>query len=106
MSQLLTGHSRSVRLFVAAAVACASVNCGREDTSSNKGSSSPRGGELLVSVHTEPRNFGRFEPRETTTDVVGVLTQAGLIRINRVTDEVEPWLADSWTRSADGRDYT
>jgi len=34
------------------------------------------------------------------------LTQARLVRVNKVTDEVEPWLAESWDRSADGRVYT
>jgi peptide/nickel transport system substrate-binding protein len=34
------------------------------------------------------------------------LTQAKLIRINRVTQNVEPWLAESWTRSDDGLRYT
>ena len=34
------------------------------------------------------------------------LTQARLVRVNKVTDEVEPWLAERWDRSADGRRYT
>ena len=34
--------------------------------------------------------------------LVTLLTQAKLVRINRATQEVEPWLAESWTRSADG----
>ena len=28
------------------------------------------------------------------------------MRVNRATQEIEPWLADSWTRSDDGRRYT
>ena len=34
------------------------------------------------------------------------LTQAPLVRINRSTDCVEPWLAESWTASADNLIYT
>ncbi len=60
----------------------------------------------MASVRTEPRNFTRLGPRESTTDVVALLLHAGLIRINRITDEIEPWLAEGWTHSADGRSYT
>jgi peptide/nickel transport system substrate-binding protein len=59
-----------------------------------------------VTVRTEPRNFARFGAREATTDLVALLIHAGLVRINRATDDVEPWLAESWTRSADRRQYT
>ena len=34
------------------------------------------------------------------------LTSATLVRINRSTDEVEPWLAESWTASPDNLRYT
>jgi peptide/nickel transport system substrate-binding protein len=66
----------------------------------------PRGGNLLVSVRNEPRSFNRLAARDTTTDLLSNLTQAKLVRINRVTQEVEPWLAESWTRSEDGKRYT
>jgi len=100
----LTGHSRSIRLFVAALlVAC--FGC-RATPSSDKGSAFASGGELLVSIRTEPRNFTRLEAREETTDLVALLIHASLIRINRTTDDVEPWLAERWTRSPDGRQFT
>src|SRR6185503_16029426 len=57
-------------------------------------------------VRNEPRSFNRLTARETTTELLSNLTQAKLIRINKVTQEVEPWLAESWTRSGDGRRYT
>src|SRR6185369_12688180 len=66
----------------------------------------PRGGSLVVSVRNEPRSFNRLVPRETTTDLLSNFTQAKLVRINRVTQDVEPWLAESWTRSDDGRRFT
>ena len=65
-----------------------------------------RGGELTVSIRTEPRNFARFGARDGNTELFALLTQGGLVRINHASDEVEPWLAESWTRSADGRQYT
>ena len=64
------------------------------------------GGELTVSIRTEPRNFGRFGPRESTTDLVNSLLHASLVRINRQSDDVEPWLAEGWSKSADGLTYT
>ena len=104
MGQLLTGHARSVRLFVAALLFSA-AGC-RSTPPPNTGSETSRGGELVVSIRTEPRNFARFGQREGTTELFALLTQGGLVRINRATDEVEPWLAESWTRSADERQYT
>jgi peptide/nickel transport system substrate-binding protein len=84
-------------LIVVGAIGC------RAAPTSNKG---PATRELVVAIRTEPRNFTRLTAREETTDLVAVLIHATLIRINRVTDEVEPWLAESWTRSSDGKTYT
>ena len=92
-----------MRLFAATAFAASSLACG---STSSTTVSAPPGGELVASVRTEPRNFARFGPPEATTDVVALLLHARLIRINRVTDAVEPWLADSWTPSTDGRQFT
>jgi len=64
------------------------------------------GGELIVTVRSEPRSFNRLVKNDSATDLVALLTQAKLVRINRVTDDVEPWLAESWTRSDDGLRYT
>jgi peptide/nickel transport system substrate-binding protein len=79
---------------------------GNAATTTAPGTGIPRGGNLVVSVRNEPRSFNRLAARETTTDLLSNLTQAKLVRINRVTLEVEPSLAESWTRSADGRRYT
>jgi peptide/nickel transport system substrate-binding protein len=65
-----------------------------------------RGGEVITSVHTDPRTFNRMMARDSTTDLVAVLTQAKLVRLNRVTQDLEPWLAESWTRSSDGTTYS
>ena len=79
---------------------------GAPGTPGSAGAGIPRGGTLLVSVRNEPRSFNRLASRDSTTDLLTNLTQAKLVRINRVTEEVEPWLAESWTRSGDGRRYT
>jgi peptide/nickel transport system substrate-binding protein len=39
-------------------------------------------------------------------ELISLLTQATLVRVNRTTDTLEPWLAESWTGSSDGLTYT
>jgi len=65
-----------------------------------------RGGELLVSVRTDPRSFNRHAARDTTTNLVSNLTQATLVRINQATQAIEPSLAESWTTSDEGTRVT
>ena len=65
-----------------------------------------RGGQLVASIRGEPRSFNRFVFRDQTTDLISLLTQGRLVRINRATFELEPWLADRWESSADGRTHT
>ncbi|HEX3704668.1 MAG TPA: ABC transporter substrate-binding protein [Vicinamibacterales bacterium] len=65
-----------------------------------------RGGDLVVSMRTEPASFNRLTRRDASTELVSILTQAKLVRVNRASQAVEPWLATSWTRSADGLHYT
>jgi len=60
----------------------------------------------VLSIRAEPSTFNSLTVRDTTTEVLASLLQAKLVRINRVSDEVEPWLAESWTRSVDGLRYT
>jgi peptide/nickel transport system substrate-binding protein len=95
-------------VFGAIAVAALSSGCRATPASSRSaaGSSTLRGGDLVVTIRAEPRSFNRLVARDTGADLVASLTQAKLIRINRVTDQVEPWLAEAWTRSEDGLRYT
>ncbi|MDE3156136.1 MAG: ABC transporter substrate-binding protein [Acidobacteriota bacterium] len=79
---------------------------GCSSRSSAPGSGSDRGGTLVASIRSEPDTFNRYASRSFVTDIISRLTQAKLVRINRVTDQIEPRLADSWTRSDDGRRYT
>ena len=67
-----------------------------------------RGGELVATIRSEPATYNRYTGpgASAATDVVTFLTQARLVRVNRSTDELEPWLAEKWTTSADGLAYT
>lgn len=65
-----------------------------------------RGGQIVASVRGEPRSFNRVVSRDQSTDVLTMLTQGRLVRINRATFELEPWLAETWESSADGRMHT
>ncbi len=64
------------------------------------------GGALAASIRGEPRSFNRFVNRDTFTDSFSLLTQAKLVRVNRATDELEPWLAERWQTSPDGLSFT
>ena len=60
---------------------------------------------LVAAVRSEPRTFNRLAAIDSTSVLVASLTQAALVRINHVTDRVEPWLAESWSRTNDGLSY-
>lgn len=61
------------------------------------------GGELIFGLGGEPKNLHPLQALEEPSEVVRYLTKASLIRINRVTQEVEPQLASSWTIADSGR---
>ena len=65
-----------------------------------------RGGQVVASIRAEPRSFNRLVARDLTTDTLTMLTQGRLVRVNRATFELEPWLAETWESSADGRVHT
>ena len=65
-----------------------------------------RGGELIASLRSDPSSYDRFVAGTAATDLVTLLTQARLVRVNRATDELEPWLAETWTTAPDGRTWT
>ena len=68
--------------------------------------SKPKVRELVSSTRAEPRTFNRYAGRDSVVELFSQLTQARLVRINRQTQELEPWLAESWTASPDGLTYT
>jgi peptide/nickel transport system substrate-binding protein len=65
-----------------------------------------RGGQLVATVRTEPRSFNRIAVRTASTDLLSYLTQGRLVRVNRSTFELEPWLAERWETSSDGLSHT
>jgi peptide/nickel transport system substrate-binding protein len=60
---------------------------------------------LVASLRAEPRSFNRYTARDFSTAVMTLLMHDTLVRINRVTNEVEPELAEHWDRLDGGRSY-
>jgi peptide/nickel transport system substrate-binding protein len=60
----------------------------------------------VSSIRAEPRGFNRYTGRDSVTETITHLTQARLVRIDRRTQQLEPWLAESWTSSPDGLEWT
>ena len=65
-----------------------------------------RGGELIASGRSEPTTYNRLIDPGAAGELLSTLTQATLVRVNRATDELEPWLAERWSVSPDGLTYT
>lgn len=87
----------------------AAPGCNRAPTPPAPATASPtRGGSLTASIRSEPNTFNRFAPNgnQAAVDAVTRLVHATLVRVNRVTGEPEPWLAERWTLSPDGRTIT
>ncbi len=60
----------------------------------------------MASMRSEPRSFNRYVDNSAAADATTALTQASLVRINRRTEELEPWLAERWSSAPDGRTFT
>jgi peptide/nickel transport system substrate-binding protein len=65
-----------------------------------------RGGSAVASTRTDPRSFNRLVHSQIATEIVSMLTQGRLVRVDRVTQELEPWLAERWEVSADHLTFT
>lgn len=65
-----------------------------------------RGGQIVATTRSDPRSFNRLIQADVTTDIISMLTLGKLVRINRQSTELEPWLAERWTSSADGLTHT
>ena len=51
---------------------------------------------LVASLRTEPRSFNRYLARDLTTEVITFLTQSPLVKVDRITQQLVPELAESW----------
>jgi peptide/nickel transport system substrate-binding protein len=65
-----------------------------------------RGGALVATMRSEPRTFNPHAGRDFASTLVIGLTHARLLRVNRATQQVEPWLAESYTCSPDALSCT
>ena len=65
-----------------------------------------RGGELVSSIRAEPATYNRLVDQAAAGEVLALLTHAPLVRVDRSTDTLEPWLAERWTESPDHLTYT
>src|SRR5262245_15606473 len=81
--------------------------CTGQNSTPAAGDAQKKGGRLVATFRSEPATYNRFVSSASAEDLFMRLTQAPLVRLNRVTGELEPWLATSWTSSsADGRVWT
>ena len=64
------------------------------------------GGVIRVSYRSEPSTYNRYVSTDSAGDGVARLTHATLLRLNRATGQLEPWLAREWTSSPDGLTWT
>jgi peptide/nickel transport system substrate-binding protein len=65
-----------------------------------------RGGQLTAVIRSDPKSFNSLVAADESSVVLSSLLQSRLVRINRATFELEPWLAEKWERTPDGRRYT
>jgi peptide/nickel transport system substrate-binding protein len=61
---------------------------------------------LKVSFRSEPANFNRLVSSKAAEQRITFLTQSTLVRVNPISDELEPRLAASWTPGSDGKTWT
>ena len=91
---------------VALTLVLASGACTRPAPPEDKGASFATGGSLVSSVRGEPRTFNRLAGRDAASETITFLVRSRLVRVNRVTGNVEPWLAERWETSPDGLSIT
>ena len=67
---------------------------------------SPSGGELAWSLKYDPKTLDPAKVDDQASEMVRYLTGGVLLRMNRLTQRMEPALAESWSVSGDGRAIT
>ncbi|MCM8763707.1 MAG: ABC transporter substrate-binding protein [Candidatus Omnitrophica bacterium] len=63
------------------------------------------GGSLILATIADPKSFNPIVAKETSTTVITGLIFEGLTRVNGITLDVEPNLAESWRIENDGLTY-
>jgi hypothetical protein len=78
LSRFLTGQRSCLALFIAMVVVSMAGCQSAPHPEAPALSAGRHGGEIAVSMRTEPRSFNRFVARDTGTALVGLLTQGRL----------------------------
>jgi peptide/nickel transport system substrate-binding protein len=93
---------RSMWLVASVAIAGTTIQpaCTREHAT---GTTANR---LIATFRREPKSFNRLVSPNAPENLLTLLTQATLVRVNRVTGELEPRLAEGWMSSPDGLTWT
>ena len=103
----LTGVLITAAVFVALVAAWRGCQPGVQPSPAAAVSEPPaHGGQIVASLRAEPRSFNRLVTGDQTSDLLYTLTQGRLVRVNRATFELEPWLAERWESSDGGRTHT
>jgi peptide/nickel transport system substrate-binding protein len=92
--------------WVPLVVLAAALAAGCQQRADRPGANAPARQEAVASVRSEPKSFNRHAGSDSVTDLMATLTQAKLVRINKQTQEVEPWLAERVAVDQPGRRYT
>jgi peptide/nickel transport system substrate-binding protein len=91
---------RVLTALVTASLIVAAAGCGGD-------APAPRDEQALTaSLRSEPSRYNRYVEATAAGDVVSLLVDGRLLRVNRATDTIEPSLAESWTSSPDGLVHT
>ncbi len=101
-SQFFTGQRRRLTSICTTAVICFTFSACRAQSNNETAHRQ----EAVASIRNQPTGFNRHVRNDAATDVLNSLTQSRLVRINKETQDTEPWLAESWTTDEPGRRYT
>ena len=99
--RLLPGLASAIATVLAVGL-LSSVPMARQAKPVAAGPLPPKGGSLVATMRSEPRSFNPHAGRDFATSVVTGLLNARLMRVNRATQQLEPWLAADGKCAADG----
>jgi peptide/nickel transport system substrate-binding protein len=102
---LSSHHNRIAGLILLALIASGSFWLWLKSRERQSGTEEPVA--LIAAIRNDPRTFNRyFGQSDASLDLLTTLIHGKLIRVNRQSDELEPWLAERWTSSEDGLSWT